>query len=43
MKNLKKKGKQLILLDFSLFYVFITCSWKNDKKLNSQILIILDL
>ncbi len=43
MKNLKKKGKQLFLLNFPLFHMFITCSWKNDKKSNSQVLIILDL
>ena len=34
MKNLKRKGKQLFLLNFPLLYMFITCSWKNDKKLN---------
>ena len=43
MKNLKRKGKLLFLLSFLLLHMFITCSWKNDKIQNSQVLIILDL
>ncbi len=43
MKNLKKKDKQLFLLNFPLFHMFTTCSWKNDKKTSPQVLIILDI
>jgi len=32
MKDLKTKGKQLFLLNFPRFHMFITCLWKNDKK-----------